>query len=356
MKKIILAAALAACAAGLFAYNPPYGGEDLFRLTHPELMSGAASATGGPLFTVVPASIAYNPALTAGVQRADIDFSGTVFINFDKIEIEGESSDKTAGGGFQAGMIIPTKWSVFSLTASGVYADFYGMNLRKTIVVHGGASKEVTDNLSLGANVYGGLYMGSGSDFSIGVDAGALYKLSSFSVFKNPRVGASLLNIGKPADYDTIGIDEKEDSSAYPSVLTPRVSFASNIFEARDWTGAFSTDFSFPFFQNCVMDLGLGFEYNNFIKLSVGWQANIREISEGKSDGVNCFSVGVSIRLGVTSKRISQTNADWEKSEVTPCLATQTLYSKIQAVSFGARIDLGLKDTEAPEIIVWDEE
>ena len=76
MKKVILAAFFLAGMAELFAYNPPYGGEDLYRLAHPELMSGAASAAGGPNFTIVPASITYNPALTAGVQRADIDFSG----------------------------------------------------------------------------------------------------------------------------------------------------------------------------------------------------------------------------------------------------------------------------------------
>ncbi|WP_296013252.1 hypothetical protein [uncultured Treponema sp.] len=356
MKKVILAAAFLVCMAELFAYNPPYGGEDLYRLSNPELMSGAASAAGGPNFTIVPASITYNPALTAGEQRADINFSGTVFYNFDKIKIEGESSDKSVGGGFQAGMIVPTKWSVFSLTANALFADFYGMDLRKTLVFHAGLSKEVNEKLSVGANTYAGLYMGSGSDFSVGIDLGALYKMNSFSIFTNPRFGVSLLNIGKSADYETLGIDDKKDSSSYPSPFTPRVSFASTVFEVKKWAGSFSTDFAFPFFQNCVMDLGLGFEYNKFIRLSLGWQANIREIVEGNADGVNSISVGVSLKLGITSKKFSETNADWEKSEVTPSIATQTLYSGIQAVSFGARLDLGLKDTDAPEIILWNEE
>ena len=46
MKKVILAAAFLAGMAELFAYNPPYGGEDLYRLANPELMSGAASEIG----------------------------------------------------------------------------------------------------------------------------------------------------------------------------------------------------------------------------------------------------------------------------------------------------------------------
>ena len=64
----------------------------------------------------------------------------------------------------------------------------------------------------------------------------------------------------------------------------------------------------------------------------------------------------LSLKLGITSKKFSETNSDWEKSELTPSVATQTLYSGIQAVSFGARLDLGLKDTDAPEIILWNEE
>ena len=272
------------------------------------------------------------------------------------MKIEGESSDKTVGGGFEAGMIVPTKWFVFSLNANALFADFYGMDLRKTLVFHAGLSKEVNEKLSVGANAYSGLYMGSGSDFSIGIDLGALYKMDSFSIFTNPRFGISLLNIGKPVDYETLGIDNKKESSSYPSALTPRVSFASTVFEVKKWAGSFSTDLAFPFFQNCVMDLGIGFEYNKFVRLSLGWQANVREIAEGKADGVNSVSVGVSLKLGITSKKISETNADWEKSEVTPSVATQTLYSGIQAVSFGARLDLGLKDTDAPEIILWNEE
>lgn len=346
---------LCVCAAALFAYNPPYGGEELFRLTNPELMRGAASASGGPNFTVVPSSITYNPALSAGEQRVGMDLSGTVFFNHDKIRIEGEKSDKSVGGGFQAGMIIPTRWSVFSFTASALFADFYGMDVRKTAVVHAGASKELTDRLCVGANVYTGFYMGSGADFSVGADLGALYRMEDFSVFQSPRLGLSLLNMGKPASYDTLGIDGSSSSSAYPSIFTPRASFAATVFRAKKWTGGFSADAAFPAFQNCIVDLAVGFDYNSFVRLSAAWQANVREIIEGGSDGLCSISVGASFRIGITSKTISEKNADWERSEIVPAAAAQNLYSGIQAVSFGAKIDLGLKDTEAPEIYMWNE-
>ena len=355
MKRLVLAAILSAVCAVLFAYNPPYGGEEIFRLTNPELMMGAASASGGPAFTVLPSSIVYNPAIPAGQQRVAVDLSATLLLNVDKVEIEGESTDDSAGGGFQAGLIIPTKWSVFSFTTSALFSDLYGMDLRNTWIVHGGASKELNDSFSVGANVYTGFYMGSGWDYSIGVDLGVLFKLADMGRLKDPRLGLALLNLGKPADYDTLGIDDGDDSSYYPSPLTPRASFAATFFEAGSWTGAFSADAAISFFQNLIADAALAFCCNDFVTLSAAWQLNLREIIEGGSDGLSWFSIGVSFKIGITSKTISERNADWEQSEITPSFATQHLYSGIQAVSVGAKLDLGLKDTDAPEILLWEE-
>ena len=355
MKRLLLAAILPAVCAAVFAYNPPYGGEELFRLTNPELMMGAASASGGPAFTVLPSSIVYNPAIPAGQQRVDIDLSATLLLNVDKVEYEGESTDDSAGGGFQVGLIIPTKWSVFSFTTSAMFSDMYGMNLRNTWIMHGGASKELNENFSVGANVYTGFYMGSGSDYSIGVDLGVLFKLDDMERLKEPRVGFALLNLGKPADYDTLGLDYDDESSYYPSPLTPRASFAATFFQTESWTGAFSADAAIPFFQNLIADAAVAFCCNDFVTLSAAWQLNMREIIEGGSDGLSWFSIGISFKFGITSKTISEKNADWEQSEITPSFATQHLYSGIQAISVGTRLDLGLKDTDAPEILLWEE-
>ncbi len=356
MKKIAIAVSFMFFTVRVFAFNPPMGGEELSRLTHPELMRGAASVTGGPDDTVVPASITYNPALTADIQRIDLDLSGSLLFNLYKVNMEGAGSDNRIGGGFQLGMIIPTKWTVLAFSGSGLFSDFNGMNLRNTLSLHVGASKEFTESLSLGINVYGGFYLGSGADFSVGADLGALYKLGDLGFLKDSRAGLSFLNLGKPVDYKTIGMNGSYSSSTYPSIFTPRVGFASTIFQVKQWKGSFSVDAAFPSFQDCVFDLGFGVDYNDFLRLSVAWQANIREMVEGGGDGTNLVAIGVSFKFGVTSRKISEKNADWEKSEVTPAVATQYLYSGIQAVSFGARIDLGLKDTEAPEIILWDEE
>ena len=69
LKKIIASAVLCAGAA-LYAYNPPAGGQNLLRISSPELLSEGASAAGGALYSVSPDSVVNNPALTAFEQRA----------------------------------------------------------------------------------------------------------------------------------------------------------------------------------------------------------------------------------------------------------------------------------------------
>jgi hypothetical protein len=49
-------------------------------------------------------------------------------------------------------------------------------------------------------------------------------------------------------------------------------------------------------------------------------------------------------------------NENWSQSEISPSLAWQNLYDGIQALSFGAKFNLGMEDTSAPDIFLWDEE
>ena len=142
MKKIFaVVAAVAVSSASLFAYNPPFGGEELFRLTNPEMLSGSSSsAAGGPAFNVIPASITYNPALPAGSEILTFDVSGTLFANLDK-----EDGDKSAGGAFEIGVLYPTSWGTFTATFNSVISELYRMPLGKIHDFHAGAAKDIND-------------------------------------------------------------------------------------------------------------------------------------------------------------------------------------------------------------------
>lgn len=342
MKKILTSIAAAIISsASLFAYNPPIGGEEFLRLANPEMLSGSSSsAAGGPLFNVIPASILYNPALPASNEIITFDLSGTLLVNGNEDEFWFE--DDSYGGAFEGGILVPTKFATFTATTSGVFCEMIGMPVRKVWDVHAGASKDVLDWLSVGANMYYRAYMGEGSDFAIGGDLGALAKLGDFGSVKNVRFGVSLLNIGKPADYPTLGMDWFKENSKYPSILTPRAGIAAQVFETGNWKGAFSADVCIPLLiNNFITDAAFEFEYKDSLKLTVGWQYNVREAIEAGSNGVNLFSVGVSYRFGTKA------------GSITPALASQYLYSGIWAVSGGARMDLGQKDTSGAEIEMW---
>ena len=342
MKKIFaVVAAVAVSSASLFAYNPPFGGEELFRLTNPEMLSGSSSsAAGGPAFNVIPASITYNPALPAGSEILTFDVSGTLFANLDK-----EDGDKSAGGAFEIGVLYPTSWGTFTATFNSVISELYRMPLGKIYDFHAGAAKDINDWLAVGLNVYYRNYAAIGdgdSDFAVGADLGAFAKVGDLGCFKDARLGASVLNIGKPADYPTMGLDRYEESSKYPSIFTPRVGFAATVVESGSWKAAVSADVSIPSFVNCISDVGVELDYGEALKLNLAWQLNIREFAEGK-DGICSCSFGVSYKFGINSG----------KHSMTPSLASQYLYGGLAAISGGARVDLGQKDTAGAEIQMW---
>lgn len=359
MKKITaLAVSLFCLTAASFAYNPPVGGEYMYKLTNPEMLSGAASAAGGAEFTIVPSSIVFNPALTAGEQRTVADLSASVLINTNKNDLPG-NADESVGFGFQLGLIVPSRYTVFTGTMQGLFADFNDMNLRNTLSLHLGASKEILEKqFYVGMNLYGGFYMGDGSDFTVGVDFGTLYFMQrDLGFLKAPRFGFALLNVGKPlSGYYTYGVKEDEGSVSdgdYPGVLTPRASFAANLFKTANVSGSFSTDVSFPSFNNAVFDVSYGMTFFDVIQLNTGWSVNILELAE-KDYTAPLPSIGLSFKFRINSKKLGK--EDWAQSEITPSLAWQELYSGIEVVSLGAKVDLGLADTSAPEIILWNEE
>ncbi|MBP5444206.1 MAG: hypothetical protein J6Y60_13295 [Treponema sp.] len=348
MKKTALLAAFSLFSAALFAYNPPFGGENLYKLSNPTLMSGGDSASGGPLFNVIPASISYNPALTAIEQRTVLNLSGSLMFNAKNFD------SSSLGWGAQAGITMPTKWMVFSGTINAVFSGEAGLPVGNTIIVHAGIAKELLDDIYIGLNLYGGSYFSHGSDWSIGCDFGLLYKgEKSIGLLREPRIGLSVLNIGRSAgnDYEVPGVDGTFEGTAFPGILTPRISLGATVLQTWGWKAGFSADASFPACKNAVFDLAFAVSYNDLVELNVGWQANVRELAEGGK--ANWLSIGLSCKIMLSS---SKKNDTWQQSEIVPSVAWQNMYSEVQNISAGATLYLGQEDNEAPEIYLWDED
>lgn len=349
LEKALVTLLFCVFSSALFAYNPPFGGEDMFRLTSPELLAGGASATGGPFFCVTPLSVAFNPALSALEQRVLLTANGSLLIDSDSSD-----GDGSWGGGFGAGLIIPSKWFVFTGALEGLFCQNDALYVGNSFTSRLGLSKEVTEKLFVGATVYTGFFVLHDTDFTVGADIGMLYKIEDFAFFKNPRLGISLLNMGKPlTSYSVLGIYGTREGTSYPGIFTPRVSFSSIIFETSRIAGGFSVDMSAPSFQNAVFDLACGVQLRQKISILCSWQVNCRELYEGATPNLPCL--GVSARLTISSKS-ARVKESWQKSELEPALAWQSLYGTIQDISAGVHLYLGMEDKEAPTIILWNEE
>src|SRR5574344_527384 len=181
-KKVFAAVVLTAAMASLFAYNPPAGGQNLFRITEPQLLTGAGSSAGGALFGVTPASIVNNPALTAYEQRIVLDAAGTLLF-------DSKDDDHSIGGAFEGGLLIPTKWGVWSSILQGVFVPYYDMQLGNSWTATTSFSKDITDTLSVGALANLGVFYGYDSDWMGSVGFGALYRAGTISFMKDVRFG-----------------------------------------------------------------------------------------------------------------------------------------------------------------------
>lgn len=349
IKKITSAVFAIFSIASLFAYNPPAGGQNLFRISSPELLSGANSTCGGGFYSVSTDSVVNNPALTAFEQRVILNASGSLF--FDGKD---ESGD-TLGGAFEVGALIPSRWYVYSFMVQGVFVPFYDMHLGNTVTFNANVSKDFNDKLSVGLGANIGVSFGNDSDWMGGFNMGAFYNFGDFSFLKDIRFGTALLNLGKSLkNTNLVGITG-EKAEYWPSIATFSTGAAAVLLDTKQFDIATSVDFSFPSFMNFVFDAGLQFMIFDIVKLSTSWEFDAKEFSNGHKNIIP--SVGLSFKFTFSSKDGSLlANKGWQESEITVGATWRQLYKNINAVSAGAKLNLGLEDTQAPQIILWDQE
>ena len=328
----------------IFAFNPSNGGEDLYQFASPELLTDGASVAGGALPYTNAAHIAINPALTATEQRIVVDFSLTGLI--------ADEGDSKVGFAGHLGAIVPSKYGVFTgslycISSKVDYFDF-GTNF----VTRAGFAKDISDELSVGADVA----VGFGSAISANLDLGFTYgigKIKWLPFLKDIRLGAAITSIGygyNPTTTSSLYNDKK--TSAFPSPFTPHFGIAGTLLSAEKIKLGMSLDMSFPTFQNFVMNTGLQVAFMDIVRLKIGHELNVREIAAKTASLIP--SVSLSVKIGVNTKDDSfLAKQGWQQSEIVPSVGYKNLYNDVHAASVGFTAHLGLKDTSAPEINLW---
>ncbi|MBP3772206.1 MAG: hypothetical protein J6I53_05880 [Treponema sp.] len=341
----------------VYAYNPPAGGQNVLRLTEPQLITGANSASGGGIFGVTPASIVINPALTAWEQRITLDAAGTALVSTNS------DDDRKLGGAVEGGLLIPSRWCVSTLLFQGAWTEFADMPVGNSINFTAGLAKDITDDVSVGISGNFGLLYGdlTKSDWTASGALGAYYHFGDLGILKGLRFGAALTNLGKMySNTETAGIksvyDETYDEvDSWPGIATVRTGVAASLVQERDFELGASFDLAYPAFQDVVVDTGLQLRVKDFLKISSSWEFDVREFSY---DAKNILpSVGVSFKFLFKSKEGSYlARKGWAESEMTVSGAWKQMYKSVNAVSAGLVMNLGLEDTKAPEVILWGEE
>ncbi|MGL4981541.1 MAG: hypothetical protein ACRC4W_01550 [Treponemataceae bacterium] len=331
-----------------FKYNPPAGGDFFYALTTPSLLADGFSVTGGAIQNLTPSAILANPAVTAGEQRVVVDFSYTAIPTF--------GCESSYGQAISLGMIIPTKRGVFTADMAGVFSDFNAINTGNNFVIRGGFANDIFEKLYVGANIDFG--MGTNNlkqfDWTLNANIGMMYNVGTLGFMKDFRWGVSLTGMGKPFIRSGKGIFGYHEKLSYPALFTLRTGLAGTLLDIKNFKMGASFDLAFPTFQNLIVDVGLGFVICDIVTIKSSWNANVRELMEGYK---NIYpSVGVSAKFMIdTSKASFLAKQGWQQSEIVPKITYKSFDDGVTAFSGGATVYFGLRDNQAPEIILWEE-
>jgi len=330
MKKLFLsmtAFVLALSAAS--AYDPPLQGENLFYLSHPELMTEGVSVAGGGIESVMPASGTINPALIGLEERTSLDLGYTGMV---------KSKYSQA---FGTGILIPTDWANFGGELEFIL-DENCMGLGNSFNIKSFAAKQFMDRLYIGVGLGFGYEWKFHKDWMLTADIGAIYNFGDIAFLKNFSVGASTNNIGKT-------FASTRDWQGYPAVMAIRVGAAAEFVRTENFGLGLSLDVTTPLFMNLIFDSGIQFRIKDFVQINSSWEFNSREAADGRNSWIPTLGVVFKFGIGMGKSDFVK-KRDWSKSELCPSAAWKNVDGDINLIGVGAVLRLGQKDRSGPDI------
>ncbi|MBR3543986.1 MAG: hypothetical protein IKN82_09870 [Treponema sp.] len=330
MKKLFLSmAAFVLALSAASAYDPPLQGENLFYLSHPELMTEGVSVAGGGIESVMPASGTINPALIGLEERTSLDLGYTGMV---------KSKYSQA---FGTGILIPTDWANFGGEMEFIL-DENCMGLGNSFNIKSFAAKQFMDRLYIGVGLGFGYEWKFHKDWMLTADIGAIYNFGDIAFLKNFRVGASTNNIGKT-------FASSRDWQGYPAVMAIRVGAAAEFVRTENFGLGLSLDVTTPLFMNLIFDSGIQFRIKDFVQINSSWEFNSREAADGRNSWIPTLGVVFKFGIGMGKSDFVK-KRDWSKSELCPSAAWKNVDGDINLIGVGAVLRLGQKDRSGPDI------
>ncbi len=320
--------------AAVFAYEMPTQGENLFYLSHPELLTEGLSAAGGGIQSVFAANGAINPAVVGLEERVTLDLGYTSMFN-------SRYSKVGYSQAFGTGIIVPTDWANFGGEMQFVL-DEECMGLGDSFHMKTFASKQIIQNLYIGAGLGFGYEWKRLDDWMLTLDAGAVYNFGDVAFLKNFRVGASTLNMGK-----TLGTSGRWHGM--PSMFTFRAGAAAELVHTDKMVLGLSFDVTTPLFMNLILDSGIQIRICDFVQINSSWQFNAYEASHDRNSWLPTLGVVFKFNIGMGSSDFVKKH-DWTKSELCPSFAWKNVDWDVNMIGAGAVLRLGQLDDSGPDI------
>jgi len=345
-KKILISFSLVLFNAYVFAielYNPPVGGELFPSLYAPSILGGGISVTGGSLSDTLPSALSLNPALSAGEENPIFDIS--------YILLAGIKPEKGFGHALNAGFIFPANWGVIGGSLNFTHVRFDSLNFGTFAEGRFSYSKDITEKLYVGL----GSYFSGGTDWSLGLDLGVLYKFGDLGFLKDSKLGVSLTGIGKPYNPRINGVRGNGKMIGYPSLVTPHIGFSSYLVSIPKFKMGFHTDLAAPSFCNLTLDAGLSMLIMDMVTIRTAYTLNLLETLNKKQTHIPSVGIGVRFKINPKNKDGSPKKG-LEQSEIAPHFAARPFYNNIWAFGLGVTTKFGTKDTEGPKIEVGNTE
>ena len=344
LKKLLISFSLVLFSSYIFAieaYNPPVGGELFPSLYAPSILGGGISVSGGSLYDTLPATLSLNPALSAGEENPIFDIS--------YILLAGIKPEKGFGHVFNAGFIYPANWGVIGGSLNFTHVRFDSLNFGIFGEGRFSYSKDITEKLYVGV----GSYFSGGTNWSLGIDLGVLYRFGNLGFLKDSKLGISLTGIGKPYNPRLNGVRENGKMIGYPSLFTPHVGFSTYLVSIPKFKMGFHVDLATPAFCNMTLDTGLSMLIMDMVTIRTAYTLNLLETINKKQTHIPSVGIGVRIKISPKNKDGS-VKQGLEQTEIAPQFATRPFYNNIWAFGLGVTTKFGTKDTEGPDIAVGD--
>lgn len=295
-----------------------------------------ASGGGGTASQESPFADRLNPAASAGKQR--ITFDSAYF---------GLIGPRGYGNAFNLGLTWPERWGVVTGAVSYQGATFKDFHLGHQGQVTVGVSKDLWEDLYVGANL--NTAFGTGG-WGMGLGVGFLHFLGDFYGMKDFRWGAAFRDVGTA--YTT------NAGYAVPPIFTPAVGAEFDAWRDSDLRVSVRPDLALPSFQDIAFNLGSTLSFGELLNINIAYRFDLRDTLAGTASGIP-FSFGVGFHfytdLQPQNDVFGLKEKGWNRNEVRVNTALMPLTGDVYAFGAGANIPLGVKDTKAPEVSTKNE-